>query len=193
MKSKKIFLLAMMVFAVLLMTGCLSHNSQNAMTKQSKNSLLTRISQIDSFRPEKACRQALQVINNNPYEQKFFEAVFATIVKQCKSSNSPQNADIIWNQFVRPLKKSGRVPANLVVTTWNYYFSSHFASLPDTGNIASYCHKLPEIKKHIEKEYRLKVDGFAATEQGSPDQHFVNAMYVYNTMWASCNPLGQKE
>jgi len=80
------------------------------------------------------------------------------------------------------------VPADLAVTTWNYYFSSHFASLPETGSIENYCYKLPEIKKKLEKEYRMKTEGFAATDQGSPDSHFLNAMYVYNTMWAACHP-----
>lgn len=184
MKSKNISILAGVMIIAMLISGC-------AMYKKDEKPvvLMMQIHQIDSFRPETASGQALEVISNNPYSQEFFEDVFARIVKQCKSSKSPQNADIVWDNFVKPLKQSGKVPENLVVTTWNYYFSSHFASLPVTGKIENYCYKLPEFKKNIEKEYRMKTEGFDATDQGSPDSHFLNAMYVYNTMWAACNPM----
>jgi len=177
------FILIVIIIFAMVVSGC-------SMSKKKEPEVmpLKTVQQIDSFRPASACSQAVEVINNNPYSQDFFEDVFARIVKQCKSSKSPQNADIVWNHFVKPLKQSGKVPGDLVVTTWNYYFSSHFASLPDTGGIENHCYKLADIKKNLEKEYRMKVEGFAATEQGSPDSHFLNAMYVYNTMWAACHP-----
>ena len=175
--------LVLAIMLTIVVSGC------SMFKKEEPDALpLKTVQQIDSFRPATACGQAVEVINNNPYSQDFFEDVFARVVKQCKSSKAPKNADIIWDHFVKPLKRSGKVPEGLMVTTWNYYFSSHFASLPDTGSIENHCYKLPEIKKNIEKEYRMKAEGFAATEQGSPDSHFINAMYVYNTMWAACHP-----
>ncbi|MBS3758026.1 MAG: hypothetical protein KGY61_05135 [Desulfobacterales bacterium] len=183
MTRKIIIPLAGIFLLAILASGC-------SMFKDEKPTVapLHTVQQINSFKPEIACNQAVEVINSNPYSQEFFEDVFAKIVRQCKSSESPKNADIIWDHFVKPLKRSGKVPKNLVVTTWNYYFSSHFASLPDTGAIENYCYKLPEIKKNLEKEYRMKMEGFAAADQGSPDSYFMNAMYIYNTMWAACHP-----
>jgi hypothetical protein len=148
---------------------------------------LTTIQQIDSFNIEVACDQALEVVKNNPYEEEFFEKVFARIVAQSRHSKSEANAHLIWNHFVVPLKQSGRVPPDLATTNWNYYFSRHFISLPATASVNYYCTRLPEIKQSLEKEYQLKKLGFEASDQGSPDTHFLNAMYVYNTMWAACN------
>lgn len=183
MTRKMIHTLAGIVIIGLIFSGCPLHKKE----KQPVISL-SQIRQIESFRPETASDQALEVINNNPYSQDFFEDVFARIVEQCKNSKAPENADIIWDHFIKPLRQCGKVPGDLAVATWNYYFSNHFASLPDTGSIENYCYKLPEIKKNMEKEYRMKVKGFEITNQGSPDSYFLNAMYVYNTMWAACNP-----
>ena len=152
---------------------------------------LSMIDQIDSFNPEVTCSQALDVINNNPYDQAFFEKVFARVVSQCMNCKSPANANIIWDHFVAPLKESGKVPPDLAKTTWNYYFSRTFVSLPALGPVSQYCGRLEEIKKSLEKEYRLKKLGFEITQQGNPDAHFLNAMYVYNTMWACCHDTGQ--
>ena len=150
---------------------------------------LTMISQIDSFKPEVACRQALEVVNGNPYGQEFFEKIFAKLVEQSKNSAAPENADLIWDNFVSPLNQTGKVPPDLVKNLWNSYFSTQFVSLPKMDAIEQCCHKLIDIKKNIEKEYRLKQKGFAACKQGNPDTHFLNAMYVYNTIWAVCNEV----
>ena len=169
----------------LMMAGCAT--DKPAVTSPVSPPPLTMIGQIDSFNVEIACGQALDVVNNNPYEQGFFEKVFARLVKQCKESKSPANADIIWEHFVAPLKHSGKVPPDLVTTLWNCYFSKAFVSLPSIGPMSQYCGRLAQIKKNLEKEYQLKKLGFEVTQQGSPDAHFLNAMYVYNTMWASCH------
>lgn len=145
------------------------------------------IEQIDSFNSRTACAQGVEVLNNNSFSQELFDNVFAKVVQQCSSSKSPDNADILWEDFVQPLKDSGKVPGDLVVTTWNYYFSKDFVSLPDTSTVSQNCHRLKEIKKNIEKEYQLKIQGFEITLQKAPDTHFVNAMYVFNTMWAACH------
>ena len=91
---------------------------------------LTIISQIDSFRPEVACRQALEVVNGNPYGQEFFEKIFAKLVEQSKNSAAPENADLIWDNFVSPLNQTGKVPPDLVKNLWNSYFLAQFVSLP---------------------------------------------------------------
>ena len=145
------------------------------------------IDQIDSFNARRACSQGIDVLNNNSFSQELFDNVFAKVVEQCGSNKSPDNADIIWDHFVLPLKSSGKVPADLVVTTWNYYFSKDFVSLPDTSTTSQNCHRLTKIKMTIEKEYQLKIKGFEITLQKAPDTHFVNAMYVFNTMWAACH------
>ena len=147
------------------------------------------VSQINSFNPEVACRQALEVTSNNPFDEVFFEKVFARLVDQCRNSKSPANADIIWDHFVVPLKKSGKIPPDLSTTTWNYYFSKSFVSLPNISPVSEYCGDLAQIKKNLEKEYQLKKVGFEICRQGSPDAHFLNAMYVYNTMWAACHGM----
>ncbi len=166
--------------------GCTGTTTNVTPVAETARPALTSISQINSFRPETACMQALEVVENNRYSQDFFEKVFARLVKQCGESKSPENADIIWNNFVTPLKSSGKVPPDLVRTTWNRYFSKQFVSLPSPGRVIDYCTRLPDIKQNIEKEYRMKKQGFEICEQGSPDAHFLNAMYVYNTMWAAC-------
>lgn len=173
----------------LMVAGCATEKP--AVTSPVAPPPLTVIGQIESFNVEKACGQALEVVNNNPYEQGFFEKVFARLVEQCRDSKSPTNADIIWDHFVVPLKQSGKVPPDLAKTTWNYYFSKSFVSLPSIGPVSQYCGRLADIKKDLEKEYQLKKLGFEATQQGSPDAHFLNAMYVYNTMWASCHSAEQ--
>ena len=150
---------------------------------------LTMISQIDSFKTEVACRQALEVVNSNPYDQDFFEKIFAKLTEQSQNSAVPENADIIWDNFANPLNQTGKVPPDLVKNLWNCYFSTQFVSLPTTGAIEQSCHKLIDIKKNIEKEYRLKQKGFTACQQGTADVHFLNAMYVYNTMWSACNDV----
>lgn len=188
MELKNHVILISIIAGMVIFSGCLSLKTSKPAEK-SKTVSLTSVQQINSFRPATACDQALEVINNNSYSQDFFEEVFTKIIKQCKSSKSPQNADIIWEGFIVPLKQTGKVPEDLAVTFWNYYFSRQFVSLPDTGGIESYCYKLPEIKKNMEKEYQMKKDGFAACEQGLPDSHFLNAMYVYNAMWAACHPV----
>jgi hypothetical protein len=173
----------------LLMAGCAINRNPRADTG---NQALTSISQIESFNTDVACQQALEVINNNPYDQEFFEQVFAKVVEQCRNSKSPSNADIIWEHLVMPLKKSGKVPPDLASTLWNYYFSRQFVSLPKTASMIHYCHRLPEIKEAIEKEYQLKKIGFEVCQQGSADGQFLNAMYVYNTMWAACHDVEEK-
>lgn len=144
------------------------------------------LSHINAFLPEAASKQAREVVESNPYSQDLFEQVFARLVAQCAGNSSPQNAEIIWQSFVEPLSRNGKVPTDLARTTWNSYFSRNFVSLPGQGPVAGFCHRLEEIKVGLESEYRLKTAGFASTAQGSPDAHFLNAMYVYNTMWASC-------
>ena len=145
------------------------------------------IDQIDSFNARNACSQGVDVLSNNGFSQELFDSVFAKVIEQCGSSKSPDNADIIWKNFVQPLKDAAKVPSDLVVTTCNYYFSKDFVSLPDTSTTSQNCHRLTEIKKNIEKEYQLKIKGFEITLQKAPDTHFVNAMYVFNTMWAACH------
>ncbi len=149
---------------------------------------LTMIAQIESFKPEVACSQALEVVNNNPYTQEFFEKIFAKLVVQSKNSANPENADIIWDNFVNPLNQAGKVPPDLAKKLWNYYFSKVFSSLPDKDMTAC-CRNLSSIKKNIEKEYILKQEGFLACKQGDPDVQFSNAMRVYNAIWAVCNEV----
>jgi len=79
------------------------------------------------------------------------------------------------------------VPPDLAKNLWNCYFSKQFVSLPAMTPVSQNCHYLAEIKKNMEKEYKLKKAGFEICQQGSPGAHFLNAMYVYNTMWAACN------
>lgn len=141
---------------------------------------------ISAFLPETASDQARAVVESNPYSQEFFEKAFARLVAQCSGNASPGNADIIWQRFVEPLSRNGTVPADLARNTWNLYFARAFVSLPAQGPVTGYCHRLEEIKTGLEQEYRLKTAGFQSTAQGSPDAHFMNAMYVYNTMWAAC-------
>ncbi len=169
----------------LFVAGCAE--KQKGIAKPDSFPPLTTVHQIDSFNPAEACRQALEVINNNPYAQQFFEKVFARVVDQCQNNKSRTNADIIWEQLVIPLKRSGKVPPDLATMLWNCYFSRQFVCLPGMGPVAHYCHRLPEIKKKLEKEYLLKKLGFEICQQGSVDPHFLNAMYVYNTMWAACH------
>lgn len=175
---------------VLILSACLAFSACGRLHKpgfSAADKPLTRIDQIDSFKVATACGQALEVLNNNRYSQNFFEKVFARIIDQCESSKSPKNADIIWNNFVKPLKSSGKVPPDLAVTTWNYYFSADFASLPENYTLRQSCSNLTEIKNNIGREYRLKIKGFDVTQQGSPDADFGNAMRVYNTIWAACH------
>lgn len=173
----------LVLILVLLLAGCAAKGKHNTDIKPP----LTSIHQIDSFNIDVASAQALEVVNNNPYEQDFFEKVFARLVEQSRNSKSRENADVIWEEFVTPLKQSGKVPPDLAIATWNYYFSRNFVSLPAMGEVTQSCYRLSEIKKNLEKEYQLKRAGFEVTEQGSPDKHFLNAMYVYNTMWAACH------
>lgn len=175
------------IFFIMLAVGCNSMRAKKVETAAVLPPSLTRVDQIDSFSPEAACRQALEVVNNNPYNPTLFEKIFARLVEQCKNSTSPHNADLIWDHFVEPLRLSGKVPPDLVRVTWNYYFSRQFVSLPDTAPVTTYCHDLEEIKASLEKEYELKKAGFEICLQGSPDPHFLNAMYVYNTLWAVCS------
>jgi Tfp pilus assembly protein PilV len=128
------------------------------------------------------------VINNNPYTQDLFEQVFARVVAQTRESSNEANADIVWDRFVTPLKQNGKVPPDLAVYLWNCYFSKQFVSLPNEASVDQQCYRLSEIKKNIEKEYQLKRTGFQVSQQGDADTHFLNAMYVYNTMWAACHP-----
>jgi hypothetical protein len=144
------------------------------------------LTHINAFLPETAADQAREVVESNPYSQDFFEQAFARLVDQCSGNASPGNAEVIWQRFVEPLSRNGKVPADLARGTWNTYFSRSFVSLPAQGPVAGYCHRLEEIKTGLEQEYRLKTAGFQSTAQGSPDAHFLNAMYVYNTMWAAC-------
>jgi hypothetical protein len=169
----------------LMIAGCIP-NQKGASTMQ-LNPPLVAVHQIDSFKTRVACEQALEVINNNPYEQELFEKVFARIVEQCKNNKSPDNADIIWEHFIVSLNTSGKVPPDLAKTTWNYYFARQFVSLPDSAIVTHYCSRLAGIKKNIEKEFRMKKAGFEVCKQGSPEAQFLNAMYVYNTMWAVCH------
>lgn len=148
---------------------------------------LVAVAQIDSFHIATACRQALAVVQNNPYDQDLFEKVFARIIVQSSDSAASTNADIIWEEFVVPLRQSGKVPSDLAVYLWNGYFSKQFVSLPEEAPIRRQCFRLPEIKRNLEKEYALKRAGFQVSRQGDPDSHFLNAMFVYNTMWALCH------
>jgi len=172
-----LFLLSLMI------TGCAGVRDKKPDTAPPA---LNSVDQIDSFNPKVASRQGLEVVNSNPYSQEFFEQVFNRVAEQCRNSKSPDNADIIWTNFVMPLRESGKVPPDLAKTTWNYYFSMQFVSLPSRAVATNYCMQLSAIKKNLEKEYQCKKLGFEVCEQGSPDAHFLNAMYVYNTMWAAC-------
>lgn len=175
-----------LVLVSMLVVGCAANRQVPTEPSVSAPPSLTMIQQIDSFNPQDACRQAIEVINNNPYEQEFFEKIFARVVHQCQNSKSTANADLIWEYLVVSLKQSGKVPPDLAKTMWNYYFSRQFASLSAMAPVSHYCHRLAKIKKNLEKEYQLKKLGFEICRQGSPDPHFLNAMYVYNTMWAAC-------
>ena len=185
MRNRTNILLLCVLSISVLVGGCAGN--QKVDTEVPSPPPLTMIHQIDSFNPQVACRQALEVINKNPYEQDFFEKVFARVVDQCQNNKSQVNAEIIWENLVVPLKQSGKVPPDLAKIIWNSYFSREFVSLPAMAPITHYCQRLAEIKKRLEKEYELKKAGFEITQQGSPDAHFLNAMYVYNTMWAACH------
>ena len=184
MRQQIAVFMSSLVLLNLMITGCAGVRDKKPNTAPPA---LNSVDQIDSFNPEVTGRQGLEVVNSNPYSQEFFEQVFKRVVEQCLNSKSPDNADIIWANFVMPLRESGKVPPDLAKTTWNYYFSMQFVSLPSRGPVCYYCNRLAEIKKNIEKEYQLKKSGFTACEQGSPQPHFLNAMYVYNTMWATCH------
>ena len=188
MQKRTIVFLTGCLLAGQVLTGCVGHETNAADVEMSPSVVqaANQIEQIDSFNPEVASDLALEVVNNNPYSEVFFEDVFARLVEQCRNSKSPDNADIIWNRFISPLKESGKVPPDLAVTTWNYHFSNGFVSLPDTAQVSHFCRQLSSIKQNLEKEYTYKQVGFEVSEQGSPDTHFLNAMFVYNTMWASC-------
>ena len=183
MRTRIIVILLYLLLSGGMIAGCVPRGVPTAQL----NPPLVLVHQIDSFKPEIACEQALEVINNNPYEQDLFEKVFARIVEQCKNNKSPDNADIIWKHLIVPLNGSGKVPPDLAKTTWNYYFARQFVSLPDAAAVTHYCGQLGVIKKNIEKEYRMKKAGFEICKQGSPEAHFLNAMYVYNTIWAVCH------
>lgn len=178
-------LLAALFILASLLVGCATTRPEISQIKPASEPL-SRIAQIDSYNPQVASEQALAVVNNNGYEQDFFSLVFARLVDQCRDSKATDNAAIIWDNFVVPLKSSGKVPPDLITTTWNNYFSRQFASLPTVESAPYYCQRLPNIKVDLEREYDLKKVGFEITEQGSADTHFLNAMYVYNTMWAAC-------
>ena len=105
----------------LLLSGCASKNS--TIKDSPESAPLSSVEQIDSFNLEVACHQAIEVINNNPYDQEFFETVFAKLIDQCKNNKSTDNADIIWDHFVMTLRETGKVPPDLAKTVWNYYFS----------------------------------------------------------------------
>jgi len=176
-----------LTLACLFITGCAGMNAKTTEADITPPPpRLTSIEQIDSFNVKTACSQGFEVVTSNPYSQELFEKVFARIVEQAKSNKSPRNADIIWDNFVVPLEESGKVPPDLAKRLWNCYFSRQFVSLPSSAPVTHYCHDLTAIKKALEKEYQLKKAGFEVCEQGSPDAHFLNAMYVYNTMWAAC-------
>lgn len=176
----------MLTMCLLWLGGCGSKQAQpvNLVPEPPK---LSRVEQIDSFKPESACRQGLEVVQNTTYSEEYFHKVFARIVEQCGSNKQSCNADIIWDEFVQPLAQSGKVPPDLAKVTWNEYFSRSFVSLPVQAGVGSYCHQLADIKARLEREYQLKIKGFEITNQGSPDKHFLNAMYVYNTIWAACH------
>jgi hypothetical protein len=165
--------------ALFLLTGCLA-------STLGPRPVLKSVDQINSPSPEIVCTQAREVVSNNPYYQEFFEEVFAKMVEQLRHSKSTANADLIWNQFIVPLRDSGKIPPDMAITTWNLYFSRQFVSLPPVTPVRYCCSRLAEIKKGLEKEFRLKKLGFEISQQGSPDYHFLNAMYVYNTLWAAC-------
>ena len=182
------FIFSLGVFLLgLLLVGCVTNKQVVTKPAMTASTSLSMIQQIDSFSPEAACCQAVEVINNNLYEQEFFEKVFGRVVEQCQNSKSQANADLIWDHLVVPLKQSGKVPPDLAKTTWNYYFSRQFVSLSAMAPVSHSCHRLPEVKKNLEKEYQLKKAGFEICQQGSAEPHFLNAMYVYNTMWAACH------
>ena len=188
MRKQTIIFLAGCLLAGQILTGCIGSKTNTAAGEMAPpvTRELARIDQINSFNPEVAADQALEVVNNNPYSERLFENVFVRLIEQCRNRKSSDNGDIIWTRFVMPLKASGKVPSDLAVTTWNYHFSKNFVSLSNTAQISHYCRQLPVIKQNLEKEYRCKQAGFEVTEQGSADTHFLNAMYVYNTIWASC-------
>lgn len=175
------------VVMIMFTTGCVTTEPKvKVMKMDTPVPVLTHIDQITSFKTNIASRQALEVINNNPYTQEFFEKVFKKLVEQSGNNASPENADTIWNFFVTPLSDTGKVPPDLVKNRWNSYFSSQFVSLPSTERISQCCYQLPTIKQNLEKEFEFKQLGFEACRQGSAESHFLNAMYVYNTMWAAC-------
>jgi len=177
-------MLTALFFSLIFSSGCVTSEKK---VEAIAPPPLTGVEQISSFRPEVAADQALEVVQNNPYDSRFFEQVFERLVRQCSSSKSPENADIIWNRFIVPLHNSGKVPPDLARNLWNEYFSMQFVSLPSHGQVREHCYRLSEIKRAIEKEYERKRIGFEVTNQGSADTHFLNAMYVYNTMWAACH------
>jgi len=183
--TNMVCILGLIIFSML--TGCAGSPFKSDKMAAPVPESLTVIQQIDSFKTQVACSQALEVINNNSYEQEFFEKVFTKIIDQCRNSTSPDNADLIWEHFIVPLNQSGKVPPDLAKDLWNCYFSKQFVSLPDKTPVSQNCYDLAHIKKNMEKEYQLKKAGFEICQQGSPDTHFLNAMYVYNTMWAACN------
>ncbi len=187
MKTEKYSTFIIMMVLALFTTGCVSQQPQVKLMEMEKpDTALTRIDQINSFKTATAAMQALEIVNNNPYSQDFFDKVFQKLVEQCKNSASPENADLIWDHFVTPLRETGKVPPDLVKNRWNCYFSNQFVSLPSTQKLNQCCYQLSEIKQNLEKEFRLKQQGFEICRQGSPETHFLNAMYVYNTMWAAC-------
>jgi len=185
MKTTRLSFVSLLLLAVLLGVGCTGLQTETKSTTVPATA--ATIEQIDSFSPPTASRQAFEVIANNPYSEEFFARVFARLVEQCQSSTSPENANIIWENFIQPIKGSGKVPSDLATYTWNCYFSQDFVSLPGYQGAYSCCHQLADIRAALEKEYQLKQAGFAICRQGSPDSHFLNAMYVYNTLWASCH------
>ena len=186
MNKKIISIISGFLISGLLLTGCAASKADSVKMME-VTPTLTSIQQINSFNPKVASEQALEVVSNNPYDQDFFERVFARLVEQCDNSKSHDNAGIIWDNFVDPLKESGKVPPDLAKTVWNYHFSRQFVSLPSTSGVTNYCQQLSDIKLNLEKEYKMKKVGFNISEQGVPDTHFLNAMYVYNTMWAACD------
>ena len=142
---KKIMLISAII--CIFASGCAGTQKMTSTGTAGTPPPLTMISQIDSFRPEVACRQALELVSSNSYNQELFEKIFAKLVEQSKNSAAPENADIIWDNFVSPLNQTGKVPPDLVKNLWNSYFSEQFVSLPAVDSIEQCCSRLIDIKK----------------------------------------------
>ena len=106
-------ILTALVLVNILLSGCAGSKTSTDQAPVVTTPPLTMVHQIDSFKPDVACSQALEVLNHNPYSQDFFDKVFGRVVEQFRSSKAETNAEILWDHLVVPLKQSGKVPPDL--------------------------------------------------------------------------------